>query len=84
MAEISAGAGEGNRTPVVSLGSLSCRGFLPVFRKSSAAQWQNIAGFKVEHRPSLPHLYRADEIGPRTSCKRDGSLASKRIGGVRD
>jgi len=78
---IKRGAGEGNRTPVTCLGSLSRGAFLPIFRKPYAAHWRNVTGFKAEHIGRLPHLYRAVEIGPASDCRRVQGL-SRRNGGA--
>lgn len=69
------GAGEGNRTPVVSLGSLRINGFLPFSHKFHAAHLRNEAGFEAEHSPSLPQLYRT-EFGPETALARCRGLTT--------
>ena len=52
------GAGEGNRTLVVSLGSVRRQAFLPNFAKSYLEHSRIIASQYPEHQRRLPRRYR--------------------------
>jgi hypothetical protein len=58
MADFCAGAGEGNRTLVVSLGSLRGRGFPPFSRPAIPELNTNISGIERELPAPIPRRYR--------------------------
>ena len=76
ISRIETGAGEGNRTPVVSLGSLGSRAFLRIFRGNKGEQKSPIACQFREQVDCLPQFYRTRN-GPETALARCPALHSE-------
>lgn len=77
ISRIEAGAGEGNRTPVVSLGSLCSRGFLRFFRLNQGEQKRAKACRFREQVAYLPQVYRTRN-GPESACAAEPALTTRR------
>lgn len=71
---IESGAGEGNRTPVVSLGSVSNGAILPIFWRKRLDQSAPESRTFREHGGCLPQLYRTQN-GPQQCWKHCAALA---------